>query len=167
MLRPSSLVRESMTRESGWRQNGQCMAGTDYRPGRRKRAVTASLLIKLTETLDVDLAALSGSAERQLESGLREVLSDPMLGLETVPEEEVATLAASAPNAARSWGNLPCARSPPFHERLSQLRPAIRRIRSKCPTLRTGLIRAHCTSCRGLTKNGSFRSAAQEGLEHH
>jgi predicted transcriptional regulator/transcriptional regulator with XRE-family HTH domain len=67
-----------------------------------QRAVTASLLIKLTETLDVDLAALSGSAERQLESGLREVLSDPMLGLETVPEEEVATLAASAPNAARA-----------------------------------------------------------------
>ncbi len=67
-----------------------------------QRAVTASLLIKLTETLDVDLAALSGSAERQLEAGLREVLSDPMLGLEDVPEQEVATLAASAPNAARA-----------------------------------------------------------------
>lgn len=67
-----------------------------------QRAVTASLLIKLTEVLDVDLAALSGSAERQLEAGLREVLSDPMLGLETVPEQEVTTLAASAPNAARA-----------------------------------------------------------------
>ncbi len=67
-----------------------------------KRAVTASLLIKLTEVLGVELAALSGSAERQLESGLREVLSDPMLGLEEVPENEVATLAASAPNAARA-----------------------------------------------------------------
>jgi len=67
-----------------------------------QRAVTASLLIKLTETLGVELAALSGSAERQLESGLREVLSDPMLGLEDVPEQEVTTLAASAPNAARA-----------------------------------------------------------------
>ena len=67
-----------------------------------QRAVTASLLIKLTEVLGVELAALSGSAERQLESGLREVLSDPMLGLEEVPEQEVATLAASAPNAARA-----------------------------------------------------------------
>ncbi len=67
-----------------------------------QRAVTASLLIKLTEVLGVELAALSGSAERQLESGLREVLSDPMLGLEEVPEGEVATLAASAPNAARA-----------------------------------------------------------------
>ena len=67
-----------------------------------QRAVTASLLIKLTETLGVELAALSGSAERQMEAGLREVLSDPMLGLEDVPEQEVATLAASAPNAARA-----------------------------------------------------------------
>lgn len=67
-----------------------------------QRAVTASLLIKLTETLGVGIAALSGAAERQLEAGLREVLSDPMLGLEEVPEAEVATLAASAPNAARA-----------------------------------------------------------------
>ena len=67
-----------------------------------QRAVTASLLIKLTETLGVELAVLSGSAERQLESGLREVLSDPMLGLEEIPEQEVATLAASAPNASRA-----------------------------------------------------------------
>ena len=31
-----------------------------------QRAITASLLIKLGETLRVDLAALSGNAERQL-----------------------------------------------------------------------------------------------------
>ncbi|MGG5811297.1 helix-turn-helix domain-containing protein [Falsiroseomonas sp. CW058] len=67
-----------------------------------QRVVTASLLIKLGETLAVDLAALSGSRERQVEAGLREVLSDPLLGLETVPEAEVATLAAGAPNAARA-----------------------------------------------------------------
>jgi predicted transcriptional regulator/transcriptional regulator with XRE-family HTH domain len=75
-----------------------------------QRAVTASLLIKLGEHLSVDLAALSGSRERQLEAGLREVLSDPLLGAEAVPEAEIATLAASAPHAAqavlalyRSW----------------------------------------------------------------
>lgn len=67
-----------------------------------QRSVTASLLIKLGETLTVDLAALSGNRERQVEAGLREVLSDPMLGLEEVPEDEVAALAASAPNAARA-----------------------------------------------------------------
>jgi predicted transcriptional regulator/transcriptional regulator with XRE-family HTH domain len=67
-----------------------------------QRAVTASLLIKLTEALGVDLAALSGSAERQLEAGLREVLADPLLGVEEVPEGEVAAMAASAPDAARA-----------------------------------------------------------------
>ena len=67
-----------------------------------QRAVTATLLIKLTEALQVDLAALSGARERALETGLREVLSDPLLGLDVVPEEEVAQLAGSAPNAARA-----------------------------------------------------------------
>ncbi|MDE2580416.1 MAG: DUF2083 domain-containing protein [Rhodospirillales bacterium] len=67
-----------------------------------QRGVTASLLIKLAETLRVDLAALSGSAERQLEVGLREAFADPLLGAEDVPEAEAATLAASAPNAARA-----------------------------------------------------------------
>ncbi|WP_426955507.1 helix-turn-helix domain-containing protein [Muricoccus radiodurans] len=66
-----------------------------------QRGVTASLLFKLTDALQVDLAALSGQAERQLETGLREVLSDPLLGLETVPEAELRALAVQAPNAAR------------------------------------------------------------------
>jgi predicted transcriptional regulator/transcriptional regulator with XRE-family HTH domain len=66
-----------------------------------QRAVTASVLIKLTEALGVDLAALSGHAERQLEAGLREVLADPLLGVEAVPEAEVQAMAAAAPNAAR------------------------------------------------------------------
>jgi hypothetical protein len=67
-----------------------------------QRAVTASLLIKLTQALEVDIAALSGVRERALEVGLQEVLSDPMLGLEEVPEQELATLAGSAPNIARA-----------------------------------------------------------------
>jgi len=67
-----------------------------------QRAVTASLLIKLGETLRVDLAALSGSTERQLEVGVREAFADPALGVEAVPEAEVAALAASSPTAARA-----------------------------------------------------------------
>ncbi len=67
-----------------------------------QRAVTASLLLKLGSTLQVDLAALSGAAEQQMESGLREVLSDPLLGLDEVPEAEMQTLAGSAPAAARA-----------------------------------------------------------------
>ena len=66
-----------------------------------QRAVTAAVLIKLTEALGVDLAALSGQAERQLEAGLREVLSDPVLGLDAMPEEELRAMAGAAPNASR------------------------------------------------------------------
>jgi predicted transcriptional regulator/transcriptional regulator with XRE-family HTH domain len=67
-----------------------------------QRAVTATLLIKLTEALRVDLTVLSGSAERQLEISLREVFDDPLLGIEPVAETELAHLAAGAPNAARA-----------------------------------------------------------------
>lgn len=67
-----------------------------------QRAVTATLLIKLGETLRVDLGELSGSRERQLEVGLREAFSDPLLGAEAVPEAEVEALAASSPSAARA-----------------------------------------------------------------
>jgi hypothetical protein len=67
-----------------------------------QRAITASLLIKLGEQLSVDLAALSGSRERQMEAGLREVLSEPLLGLNAVPEAELNALAASAPQAAQA-----------------------------------------------------------------
>ena len=67
-----------------------------------QRAVTASLLMKLGSVLQADLAALSGSAERQLESSLREIMTDPALGLEPVPEAELQAVAGSAPGAARA-----------------------------------------------------------------
>ncbi len=67
-----------------------------------QRAVTASLLIKLAETLRVDLRELSGSLERQLEVGLREAFGDPLLGSDEVPEQEIEALAAGSPHAARA-----------------------------------------------------------------
>lgn len=67
-----------------------------------QRPVTASLLLKLAEVLQVELAALSGSAERQAEQHLREVFADPALALEPVPEAEIAALAASSPAAAQA-----------------------------------------------------------------
>src|SRR6185312_8318333 len=67
-----------------------------------QRAVTASLLIKLAETLRVELAVLSGNEERQLEVNLREVFADPLLGPEAVPDAELGQLAGSSPNAARA-----------------------------------------------------------------
>ena len=67
-----------------------------------QRAVTASLLIKLGETLHVDLATLSGRDERQLEVSLREAFADPLLSADAVPDADVMALAAGAPNAARA-----------------------------------------------------------------
>ncbi len=67
-----------------------------------QRAVTASLLIKLAETLRVDLRELSGSQERQLEVGLREAFGDQLLGTDEVPEQEIEALAAGSPHAARA-----------------------------------------------------------------
>ena len=66
-----------------------------------QRNVTASLLIKLAEMLRVDFSALSGAQERELEVGLREVFSDPLLGVEPIPEQEVEAAAAN-PNVARA-----------------------------------------------------------------
>jgi predicted transcriptional regulator/DNA-binding XRE family transcriptional regulator len=67
-----------------------------------QRNVTAGLLIKLAQTLKVDLAALSGMQERQTEAGLREAFADPLLGAEPIPDEEVEALAAGSPTAARA-----------------------------------------------------------------
>lgn len=67
-----------------------------------QRAVTASLLFKLAETLRVDLSNLSGREEKQLEVGLREAFADPLLGASDVPAEELTALAGSSPNAARA-----------------------------------------------------------------
>jgi hypothetical protein len=66
-----------------------------------QRPVTASLLIKLAETLKVDLAALSGSQERQLEAGLREVFADPLLDQPVAPKD-LAALSSDSPAAARA-----------------------------------------------------------------
>src|SRR5690348_2246158 len=67
-----------------------------------QRAVTASLLIKLAETLRVDLAELSGSQERQIGAGLREAFADPLLGAEPVSDADVQSIAAGSPAAARA-----------------------------------------------------------------
>jgi predicted transcriptional regulator/transcriptional regulator with XRE-family HTH domain len=67
-----------------------------------QRAPTASLVFKLADALSVDLAVLSGQAERQLEVGLREVFSDPLLGADAVEPEQIAALTAAAPDAARA-----------------------------------------------------------------
>ncbi len=66
-----------------------------------QRNITASLLIRLAEVLRVDLAALSGAQERQIEAGLREAFADPLLGNEQINEAEIESL-ANTPGAARA-----------------------------------------------------------------
>jgi len=66
-----------------------------------QRNVTASMLFKLTDLLNVDLAALSGTQEREFEVLLREAFSDPALSGDPVPEAEIKSLAAT-PSAARA-----------------------------------------------------------------
>lgn len=67
-----------------------------------QRAITASLLLKLADTLGVDLPTLSGTQEKQLEHRLREVLSDPLLGLDSAPDEEIAAISGSSPTVVRA-----------------------------------------------------------------
>ncbi len=67
-----------------------------------QRGITAALLLRIAETLRVDLATLSGTTERQLEVQLRETFADPLLNAEVVPDAEVASLAAASPNASRA-----------------------------------------------------------------
>ncbi len=67
-----------------------------------QRGVTAALLIKLSEILAVDLATLSGTAERQSETQLREVFADPLLAADAVPDGEIESIATAAPTAARA-----------------------------------------------------------------
>lgn len=67
-----------------------------------ERRVSGTLLLKLAEIFHLDLAALSGIEERRFEVALREAFTDPLLGADGVPEEEIATLAGSAPNASRA-----------------------------------------------------------------
>ena len=66
-----------------------------------QRAVTASLLFKLTDVLGVPIEALSGEQERQLEMRLRDALSDPAIMAEPVPQADLAMLAGH-PAAARA-----------------------------------------------------------------
>lgn len=67
-----------------------------------QRGVTASLLIRLSEVLGVDLAALSGTAERQIETQLREIFADPLLAADAVPDDELSTIATGTPAVARA-----------------------------------------------------------------
>jgi XRE family transcriptional regulator, fatty acid utilization regulator len=64
------------------------------------RPVTASVLLKLSEALGVDLAEFSADAAGRLSAQLRDVLADASLG-EQVSEAEIRELAAAMPAVGR------------------------------------------------------------------
>src|SRR5260370_36389856 len=64
-----------------------------------QRGVSRTLLIKLAEIFQLDLATRSGSQERRLESRRRAAFSHPLPCVAAVPEAEVAAFAGSGPDA--------------------------------------------------------------------
>ena len=66
-----------------------------------ERPVTASLLIKLTRLLGVELESLTGDQERTLAAALREALTDPLLGADAISDDALQAIAAY-PSAARA-----------------------------------------------------------------
>jgi hypothetical protein len=64
------------------------------------RPVTASVLLKLSDALGVDLAEFSAGAADRLSAQLRDVLADASLG-EQVSEAEIRELAAAMPEVGR------------------------------------------------------------------
>ena len=93
-----------------------------------ERSVTASLLIKLTRLLDVDVEALTGLEQRGLEVGLREALTDPLLDAEPIAEEAYAAIAAH-PAAARAVLSLSRAWAAAREDALGLALPSGRRVK--------------------------------------
>lgn len=73
---------------------------------RNQRAMSAKVLLKLSETYDIDLSALTSGTDRQLVGELFDALRDPALGKERVPKSEVEDVVGASPATARALVNL-------------------------------------------------------------
>lgn len=93
-----------------------------------QRPVPATLLIKLTQQLEVDLDVLSGQKERSLTIGLREALTDPLLGAEPIGDDALAAI-ATYPTAARAILALSRAWAAARHDASAMDLPSGRRIK--------------------------------------
>lgn len=67
-----------------------------------QRPVTAPVLIRLSETLDVSARAFSNNDEARLVTELREVFADSFFRNAPVSPNEIETIAGTAPSVARS-----------------------------------------------------------------
>ncbi|MGB6317474.1 MAG: short-chain fatty acyl-CoA regulator family protein, partial [Litorimonas sp.] len=80
---------------------------------RNQRAMSAKVLLKLSETYDIDLSDLTSGTDRQLVGELFDALRDPALGRDRVPKSEVEDVVGASPATARALIRL--------HERYTQL----------------------------------------------
>lgn len=68
-----------------------------------QRPVTASVLLRLVEKFQIDLAALSSEDDEQLETDLMEALSDPVFEAADVKASDVRELVATLPALGRAF----------------------------------------------------------------
>lgn len=80
---------------------------------RNQRAMSAKVLLRLSETYDIDLSDLTSGTDRQLVGELFDALRDPALGKDRVPKSEVEDVVGASPATARALVRL--------HERYTQL----------------------------------------------
>ncbi|GLQ20928.1 short-chain fatty acyl-CoA regulator family protein [Algimonas porphyrae] len=73
---------------------------------RNQRAMSAKVLLKLSETYEIDLSDLTSGTDRQLVGELFSALRDPALGKERVPKSEVEDVVGASPATARALVNL-------------------------------------------------------------
>lgn len=71
-----------------------------------QRPVTVTVLLKLAERFQVDLAALGGEADERLQTDLMEALSDPVFEAADVKASDVRELVAQLPAMGRAFVSL-------------------------------------------------------------
>jgi predicted transcriptional regulator/transcriptional regulator with XRE-family HTH domain len=67
---------------------------------RNQRPVTAQVLLRLAEVYDLDMKALSATADTSDVSDLGEVFADPLFADLSVPRHEISEIASNAPGVA-------------------------------------------------------------------
>jgi len=71
-----------------------------------RRKLTAGLLVRLAQVLDLDVRALASGLDGRLAADLHEVFTDPLFEGAAPPEAEVRDLVISSPEAARAVARL-------------------------------------------------------------
>lgn len=88
-----------------------------------RRPVTAGVLVRLAQVLDIDLRSVASGLDAQLVQDLLEVFSDPLFEGAAPAEAELRDLAASSPEAARAITRL--------HHAYSQAQSSARTLASR------------------------------------